>query len=406
MALLIGSLGLTGCGLGGPPPVSVPVDGAGALMDEVIEVLDARAESVRAGRLEDYIGGIDTTDAGFVVGQKQYYANLQQLPLGRFGYTVPENSTPSTEGGTTTLLVLVRLQLAGYDAVPVTTPARFSFVRNAEGMLVLSATRDREWERSHDVDLAPWDLYPIRAEEESGVLGIFDEQSVDAADEILDAVRDGAGQVQATAPFDWKGRVVVYALSSVDVLASLDNLPGGDPDALDGVAFPVRAAADSTKVASTRFMLHPRMIERDEPLRDRLVRHELTHVAMGPRDDNVPIWLSEGLAEFVSVQPVAAHERMISRDALEAAQAGITELPRDDSFNGAESSKNYGIAWYACEYIASTFGQDTLWRLFEEMRRARGISEARQDDVLLEVLGVDSSEVAEAAGRKIIATFG
>src|SRR3546814_20190441 len=89
VALLIGSLGLTGCGLGGPPPVSVPVDGAGALMDEVIEVLDARAESVRAGRLEDYIGGIDTTDAGFVVGLKQYYANLQHFPMGSFGYQVP-----------------------------------------------------------------------------------------------------------------------------------------------------------------------------------------------------------------------------------------------------------------------------------------------------------------------------
>src|SRR3546814_2018712 len=134
-------------------------------------------------------------------------------------------------------------------------------------------------------------------------------------------------------------------------------------------------------------MLHPRMIERDEPLRDRLVRHELTHVAMGPRDDNVPIWLSEGLAEFVTVQPVAAHERMISRDALEAAQAGITELPRDDSFNGAEASKNYGIAWYACDYSASTFGQDTPWRHFEAMRRARGTSAAQQDDVLPQGLG-------------------
>ncbi|WP_179501037.1 hypothetical protein [Nocardioides daedukensis] len=386
--------------------MATPVDGASALVEEVIEVLDARAEAIKAGRLEDYLRGINTTDAGFTVSQKQYYANLQQLPLGRFGYTVPKSSTPSTEGDTTTLLVLVRLQLDGYDAVPVTTPARFSFVRNTEGMLVLSAAHDRAWERRHDVDLAPWDLYPIRAEEESGVLGIFDEASVDAADEILDAVRDGAGQVQATVPFDWNGHVVVYALSSVDVLASLDNLPGGDPDALDGVAFPVRAGADSTKVASTRFMIHPRMIRRDEPLRDRLVRHELTHVAMGPRDDNVPIWLSEGLAEFVSVQPVPAYERMISRDALEAAQAGMTELPRDDSFNGAESSQNYGIAWYACEYIAATFGQDTLWRVFDEMRRAGGTSEARQDDVLREVLGVDSSEVAEAAGKKIIATFG
>src|SRR3546814_12789883 len=106
-------------------------------------------------------------------------------------------------------------------------------------------------------------------------------------------------------------------------------------------------------------MLHPRMIERDEPLRDRLVRHELTHVAMGPRDDNVPIWLSEGLAEFVSVQPVAAPERMISRDALAAAPAGITELPRADSFNGDQYSKNAAIASDSFENIPSPLRQTT-----------------------------------------------
>ena len=82
---------------------------------------------------------------------------------------------------------------------------------------------------------------------------------------------------------DWSERVVVYALSDLRALAELDNLPGGDPDRLDGVAFPVRAGPRTRTLASTRFMLHPRMIYRNDQTRDRLIRHELTHVALGLR---------------------------------------------------------------------------------------------------------------------------
>jgi hypothetical protein len=129
-------------------------------------------------------------------------------------------------------------------------------------------------------------------------------------------------------------------------------------------------------------------------------------VALGRRDDRVPTWLSEGLAEYVSVQPIVPYERMISRQALEAAQAGVDYLPLDTEFNGPSSGANYGLAWYACEYIAHAFGEKTLWQLFDVMRAGDGTSETEEDAVLEQVIGIDGTELAKLSARKIVNTFG
>ena len=64
--------------------------------------------------------------------------------------------------------------------------------------------------------------------------------------------------------------------------------------------------------------------------RARLIRHELTHVAVGDRADGVPTWLSEGIAEYVSVRPIPPEDRVMSEEALAAAEAGLTGLPGDE----------------------------------------------------------------------------
>jgi hypothetical protein len=120
----------------------------------------------------------------------------------------------------------------------------------------------------------------------------------------------------------------------------------------------------------------------------------------------VPIWLSEGLAEYVSVQMIAPEQRRISRDAVVAATAGLRALPGDDSFNGPRSGQHYGVAWYACAWIADTLGEDTLWRLFDRMRAGDGTTEREQDAVLQAVIGLDSAALAGEAARKIRNTFG
>ena len=194
-------------------------------------------------------------------------------------------------------------------------------------------------------------------------------------------------------PYEWEGRVVVYALSDPTFLAGLEHVPGDDPLNLDAVAFPVPAAPDGDETADTRFLLNPRMVGATGAARARLIRHELTHVAVGKRANGVPTWLTEGIAEYVSVRPLAPEDRVLSRTALAAAEDGLTDLPADDEFNGSSSEANYGIAWWLCEYLAETYDEEMLWFLLESMR-----GDADPDDVLQTVLQLSSGGVG-AQGR-------
>ena len=177
-------------------------------------------------------------------------------------------------------------------------------------------------------------------------------------------------------------------------------MPGDDPAGLDAVAFTV-ASAPGGPVAATRVVLNPRMLARDTPERDRLIRHEVTHVAVGRHDDRAPVWLSEGIAELVSVQPMAPQDRLVPEAAVQQARAGVEDLPEDATFNDADSGVHYAVAWWACQYVADAFGDRSLWDLLDAMNQPG----ADPDRILEERLGLTSQDLAEKAGRMIEATF-
>jgi hypothetical protein len=399
--------GLLGCSLpfGDDDPPSDPPDTRSALEADLDTLLGTRARAVRTGNLNAFLEGVDNDRPKFLARQERYFLNLRELPLGVFRYSL-EAGVVSLPDGRVQGVVQLHMRLSGYDARPVRRAALFTFRHLPGGTWVLSEDRNRTFEKDNDIEPQPWDLMRIQVKEGDGVLGVFDEESIDAAYQIIDEIEDGIRVIKEEVPLSWSGRVVVYALSDLRVLSGLEDLPGGDPNRLDGVAFPVRVSRESPRLAAIRFMLHPRMIYRNDETRSRLVRHELTHVALGRRDDRVPTWLSEGLAEYVSVQPIVPYERMISRQALEAAQAGVDYLPLDTEFNGPASGANYGLAWYACEYIAHAFGEKTLWQLFDVMRAGDGTSETEEDAVLEQVIGIDGTELAKLSARKIVNTFG
>jgi hypothetical protein len=407
LLLVLVASGLVGCSLpfGDDDPPADPARTQTTLDTDLEALLARRARAVRSGNLTAFLDGVDSDRSKFRARQERYFLNLRELPLAAFRYSLEEGVMTLSDGRVQGVVQL-HMRLEGYDALPVRTAALFTFRHLDSGAWVLSEDRNRAFERDNDIEPQPWDLMRIQVKEGDGVLGIFDEQSIDAAYQIIDEIEDGIRVIEQEVPLKWSGRVVVYALSDLRVLSALDDLPGGDPNRLDGVAFPVRASPESPRLAAIRFMLHPRMIYRNDESRSRLVRHELTHVAIGRRDDRVPTWLSEGLAEYVSVQPIVPYERMISREALEAAQAGVEYLPLDTEFNGRSSGANYGLAWYACEYIAQAFGEKTLWRLFDVMRSGDGTPETEEDAVLEQVLGIDGTELAKLSARKIVNTFG
>jgi hypothetical protein len=373
--------------------VPIPAD----LDQAFTATLDTRAAALRRHQRARFVSGLERSDAGFVTAQRGYYDNLAQLPLERFSYDLDRSSMVRT-GDEYWVVVEVTMQLAGYDPEPVVTSDRFRFAATDDDRYVVSSTTDSEWERTNDIQPQPWDMVPIEVRTAPGVLGIFDEKSVAAADTLMDSIAQGVDDVSVAVPFGWSREVVVYALSDSDFLATLDELPGGDPEHVDGVAFPVMAGDEDGDVVTTRFALHPSMLWRAGPERDRLVRHELTHVAIGERDDQAPAWLSEGIAEWVSVQPLIPELRRLPEEALGAAEAGVRRLPADGTFNNADSAAHYGLSWWACEYLVAGFGVESMWQLLEELDR-RGDD---QDEALEALIGLSGKQLARRAAKMMI----
>lgn len=361
-------------------------------------LLERRAAAVRAGDRATFQVGLDPRDPEFLAGQAVWFDNVVQLPLARLGYRLDAGSLVR-DGTSYWGTVAVTLRLAGYDERAVVTRDRYRFSRTRDGFRLASVT-DPTWERRNPTTQQPWDLEPVVVRESEGVLGVFDSGSAARAAEVVAAVERGVVAIAPRVPLPWDRRVVVYALSSPAFLAGLPEVPGGDPLAVDGLTFPVMAAPGRDTVAATRFVLNPRMLDEPGTARDRLIRHELVHVAFGSRDDRIPVWLGEGLAEFLSVRTVPPAERVISGAALAAARRGLTGLPAGEDFNGADSLANYGVAWWACEVIAETWGEQTLWALVEELDGAADPAAELQS-----LLGVGERWLAVRAGRAMLATY-
>ncbi len=371
-------------------------------------LLQRRATALLTGDRAAFARGLDRSDDAFVREQAAYFTNLRQLPIAVLGFDLDPGSLVRS-GDDYWGVVAVSLQLDGYDSQPVVTMDRYRFSPRGGGgsRLVLSSVTDADWEERNEVLSQPWDDGPVEVRSGVGVLGIFDAQSVSGSAGLVRSVERGISDVAGIVPYDWSRSVVVYALSDGDFMTSIDAPPGGGhPERFDGLAFPVEVSPTSDAVASTRFVLHARTLSRPRTERDRLVRHELAHVAVGEHDDHAPVWLSEGLAEYVSVRPLAPQDRKISAAALAAAKGRlVTDLPDDATFNDADSALHYGVAWWACEYLATAFGQDNLWTILDELDAAGVADDTDADTRLEELTGINSRTLARKAAKQMMSTF-
>lgn len=366
--------------------------------------LRARADAVRRADGTAFTAGLAPSRPSFLSHQQTYFDNLRQLPLADFGYGFDRRDLVR-QGDDYWLVVDVTTQLQGYDAVPVVRADRYRFNPAGGGRFRLASVSDPTWERTHQVEAEPWERGPIVVRQAPDVLGIFDERSVRRAQPLVRTTSASLADVASAVPYDWTPSVVLLAFSDPRYLSSLPDLPGGDPSRLDGLAFPVPDEVGGSVVASTRVALSPRTLTRGAATRARLVRHELTHVALGSRDDQAPLWLAEGLAEYVSARPLPRPQRRLPAVALQAARAGFHDLPADAAFNDADAAVHYGLSWWACEYLARTQGEQLLWSLLDGYADPGAGPAADPAQVLVGLTGLNSRQLARKAGKLMLATY-
>jgi hypothetical protein len=376
-------------------------------------ILNQRARAVRERRPQLFLRNVDHRDKALMARQRQYYANLVQLPLAAFSYQVRpaqwdgQRFLPRWGRDVRIPQVTMSLELAGYDAVPVQRTVGFAF-SFADGKATIVSDRTANGTPLFLGTPAPWDLTAISVRRSSEVLGIFDRATAPSGQKLVDEVRQGITQIDQRLPFTWSDHVVVYSVSSPDVLRSFTDVPGGSIEHLGALTFPTYAAPEGrSKVAATRMLVMPTSVRAGEPFLGRITRHELSHVAIGTRDDGAPTWVSEGIAEYLGAVELPQRQRIIATEALARAQGGVDAMPTSKEFNGNDQEWHYALSWMAVDYIASTYGEGRMWELMDAMHNGgSGTSDTDQDRVLEQVLGFDSHELARRAAARIRSIYG
>lgn len=372
-SVLVGSL--AGCQTDGggkegdttaPPSRSEPPAGMDeSLRDAALALVDAREEALVEGDKEAFLATVAPTSEDFAETQERWWDNLAQLPATDFALELGDEGVMTRVAGDGDLQLPVdfTMRLEGYDTRPVTQPLIYTFVGD-EDEVHLASDRNIQSDALTGWLPAPWDVAAISVEESDGVLGVFDDETEDDAEEVMADIVEARDAIEPYVP-EWTQKVVTYDISD---LGAMDRMSRMEVEDTAGVAFPVLSRPDGRKVAAYRFSVNPAHTG-SELERDILFRHELVHVALSDLDDSSPTWLVEGAAEYVAraVEFSEAARRAISATNLEGRDPA--ELARTtDNFYTRNPRDNYEMAALVCDYLSATRGQDELWRLMRMLR--------------------------------------
>ncbi|MEO6955294.1 MAG: hypothetical protein ABI137_01000 [Antricoccus sp.] len=335
----------------------------------IASILNARATGVLQHDQQKFLTGLPTDEPQLANAQQVVYANLQQLPVASWSYTLKSvhqaASTPS-EDRAVTAEVMLSYQLTGFDAVPDTHHITMTFVERG-GKL---------WLRDPDAGLAGswhgiWDDGPISVAQSSSCLVIATQKtSVNLGE--LGALCDGAvAAVSAVWGPEWAQRAV---LLMPDRLSDLRALGTGNRNLQNLSALAVATSVDvpSGRVSGARILLNAQPILSASVIALQvLLTHEVTHVAArAVTRAGTPLWLQEGFADFVGYQSAQIKPPAATATAAQLlAEGPPSDLPGDDEITGSGTTQEgaYEYAWLAMCLLDAAVGQPALVAMYRQI---------------------------------------
>uniref|UniRef100_UPI0015EF0D1C hypothetical protein n=1 Tax=Streptomyces albidus (ex Kaewkla and Franco 2022) TaxID=722709 RepID=UPI0015EF0D1C len=327
--------------------------------------------AVRSGDERRYLAAVDPRAERYREAQREVFANLRRLPLTQWTYRVA-GVRRAEEGGRSRLEAHVRLQyrLRGDDRAPVTATERLALTE-----------RDGRWYVSSELphsDRQLWEQGEITVVrgENSMVLGVG--RSRDVLEGLARDADRSVSAVDRVWQRKWPRRVVVEAPDSLRRMAQLLD---ADEDTYEGIAAVTTGeAGGASKAPADRIVINPRAYGLlSEEGRQVVVTHETVHVASRTRTgSSTPLWLSEGLADWIGYQGTERTPKEAAAELLGAVKKGEAprELPSDRDFrfgNDPEAlGRAYESGWLACRLIADEWGDEKLMSFYERVGESGG----------------------------------
>jgi hypothetical protein len=362
-------------------PLSVGGVSPAEVDDAVRAVLDRRARARQDG---DATAWAETVDSAARQRQATVFDRLRDLPLQRWAEEL--SSVRAGPGGSWRADVLVRYRFDG-DQQDALVRAVLDL---SPHLLVRGSTAS---------PLPPWEIDGVRAVAGETALVVggaaprvlrrYAEEADRAASSVGLLLNLPPPRVVLIVPTDWEqarqmaGAGVASGLAAATTSLEPAEVPSG----------PVRVLADPGVFAGL-----------DPPTRTAVIGHEAFHVATAGLGA-VPLWLSEGLADYAGYRE--------SGIALERATAGLVEhvrrhgapgrLPDDAAFRDpGRATVAYEGAHVAVAVLVADHGEDRVVSLYRRVARDGPES---LDAALRDVLGTDLAAVT-AAWRTEVADAG
>lgn len=218
-----------------------------------------------------------------------------------------------------------------------------------------------------------WDLASVTHAQGSRSLVLAADGAVDPA--ALAAETDVAvAGVDRVWPWVWPARVVVVVPRTTGQLADLVGVKGS------GEVAAITSFRGDSRGRVVRIQLNPEVFADLTPLaRQILLRHEVAHAAQyGRRSDTVPVWLAEGVAEYLGYRDSGVPDAVIAADVLTDVRAGRLpeHLPASPTFAfaGGETARRlaYEQAWSVCRMLVDRYGEAALFDVYRQVSGRQG----------------------------------
>lgn len=345
------------------------VDEAEVRRQRVEELLEVRSAAVRDRDRESWLNTVADDVPEFAERQAQVFDNLAAVPLERWTYEYAGEGEPlpadrQAELGQSAWVarVVLSYRLADADGADVRSEHYLTVVERGERWL---AADDSDGDSASDL----WDLGPVNVVhgDRSLVLGTG---ATDVLERYAAEADESALQVDRVWGQAWPRTVVLNVPDSQEEMAAL--LLRDDATGLDQVAAVTTGelSTDLLDATSDRVIVNPSAFEQlGDVGRNVVLTHEIAHVAARAQvRGEVPIWLSEGLADYVAYLPTGVARELIAVEVLDQVRAGQgpRELPTPEDFDPEVSTiaPAYSASWLAVDLIAQEHGEDVLLRFY------------------------------------------
>jgi len=376
VALLLGPPALRSGATTGPGGQGGAAVAAGAApvagVEQVAAVqalLDDRSAALLGRDRSRWLAGVDADvdaeAAAYAERQGAVFDRLAAVPLESWSWAyagrgpdLPAQRAAALPPGAWVAEVTLSYRFTGVDSEPVHQPQHLTVVPRGGG-----------WALATDADAATapalWDLGPVSVVRSQRALLIGTAGS-EVLRDFAPMADEAAERVDEAWGTDWPRTTVFQVPATQGELAQL--LGRADDAGLDQIAAVTTGELVGTRGATEgdHVVVNPAGFSLLAPLGQQVVlTHELTHVATRATAVRaVPLWLSEGFADWVAYAGTDLPRAVVAAELLEqvretGAPAG---LPVEADFDPARTDVGpaYGGAWLAVDLLAERQGEQAV----------------------------------------------